>query len=457
MKEAEFSAFLDGFNRLAKLDLDLGEAADPEAAMARLAGYAAHIEVGPEVQHSLPHQIALLTLVNITARFALGGVTVSDLGDSPLLAPWTGAKLSAAVEALGGIIGPSKADRPTAIIGSADDGRFDRGFQLTFAGWCGGIVPSGSSRLAEAHAIAPAAVLAGALGAAEIFAMLRGEAGAGHRARGVSIWRPDGEQDWLSPASDGPALTALPDHLWVLGLGHLGQAFLWALAMCPYGDRSRVKLVLQDVDHITQSTASTSILTRPGAQGRKTRNVACTLEALGFATTLVERPFDDLFQRRPDDPAILICGVDNALARHQLEGPGFPLIVEAGIGRTATDFQAIRLHTFPAQRKASDLWKPRPARAAANLEGSVGYRRLRERGVDACGLTRLAETAVGAPFVGTVAGVLMLGQVLRQLHGEAMDAVIDLDLRALDARRAVPSTVKVERNPGFQPLQGSGG
>ena len=71
-------------------------------------------------------------------------------------------------------------------------------------------------------------------------------------------------------------------------------------------------------------------------------------------------------------------------------------------------------------------------------------------GVDDCGLAQLAGTAVRAPFVGSIAGVLMLGQILRLLHGDVLDAVIDFDLRALSARRAVGNLVSIQHNPGFQ-------
>ncbi len=449
MKEADFTALLDGFNRLAKLDLDLGEAGDPEAAMARLKGYAAHVRVGAEVVGSATHQIAVLTLVNILSRFALGGVTLSGTLDAPMLAPWPGRTLMEAIEALGGAAGAPAGNCPIAIVGTTDD-VVDRAIQLTFEGWRGGIITAGAVRLDEAKATAMSAVLAAAIGTAEIFAMLREEATSGRRSRGLSIWRPDGDQDWLSPLSDGPPLALLPNRLWILGLGHLGQAFLWSLAMCPYADRTEVSLVLQDMDDITESTASTSILTMKAARGRKTRDVARTLEAMGFSTVIIERPFDDQFKRQPEDPSVLICGVDNAHARSQLEAPGFPLIVEAGIGRSAQDFQAIRLHTFPSARKAVELWKTEMADATAVVARASGYQRLQERGVDECGLARLASTAVGAPFVGTVAGVLMLGQILRLLHGDQVDAVIDLDLRALDACRAVPNANELALNPGFQ-------
>ncbi len=184
----------------------------------------------------------------------------------------------------------------------------------------------------------------------------------------------------------------------------------------------------------------------------KTRAVAGVLERRGFRTTLIERPFDDGFRRRAiDDPAILICGVDNLLARSQIEGPGFPFVVEAGIGDSAQDFRSIRLHTFPATRRAADLWIPGTGRRVVDLD-RPGYQRLSEEGGDVCGLTQLAETAVGAPFVGTVAACLMLAQVLRLLEGDAPDALVDLDLRSIRSRRAIRNDAVGSFNPGFQGL-----
>ena len=43
------------------------------------------LTAGPEVADSAPHQAALLTVVNVVGRFALGGVTVSGNLDVPLL------------------------------------------------------------------------------------------------------------------------------------------------------------------------------------------------------------------------------------------------------------------------------------------------------------------------------------------------------------------------------------
>lgn len=441
----------DSLNRVAKIDIDSGAAPDVESALRRLKSFRTQIAVGPEVRSSLAHQAALLTYVNIARRFALGGVIVhGDTCARSLATSVYGARLDDAVEALGGTVGDLAPGLPTLTLGSVRPDAANAAI-ITFSGWRGGVVSQRGSRLDESTSVVTAAVLAGALGAAEAFSMLRGELEAGRRSIGLSLWRT--EADWRLPESDGPNITILPDHLWILGLGHLGQAFLWNLMLLPYGDPARVRLTLQDSDIVTESTDSTSILTQPYMIGeRKTRALSRVLEQRGFTTTLIERRFDGRFQRDPSqDPTVLICGVDNSPTRGQLEAPGFPLTVEAGLGDTAQDFRAMRLHTFPNGLKdASEIWRYSPVARQASTDAPA-YRKLARRSANTCGLAQLAATAVGAPFVGTVATTLMLTQLLKVLMGVAPSAIIDLDLAAIQARRVVSSSGQRMLNISFQP------
>lgn len=437
-------------NRAAKIDVDSGAVADFETAVRRLHRHRLQVRVGNEVSTSPAHQAALLTVVNVARRFALGGVFVQGpLEGLTITGPVPGKPLERAVIDLGGIPGSTAANVPTIVIGTVENAS-GRGMQVTFEGWRGGLVRLGGERLSEGLNAIPAAVLAAALATGEAFAMLREEIEAGRRSLGLSLWRPG--SDWRSQKSDGPDVQFLPDHLWVLGLGHLGQAFLWTLMMCAFPNSGKVRLTLQDMDFVTGSTDSTSILTQAGMSGsRKTRAIAEVLERRGFLTTLIERPFDDRFTHdSAADPAVLVCGVDNTLARARLETPGFPFVVEAGIGHRSGDYRALRLHTFPTSGKsARDLWGSRVIQKSPNLY-QPAYQRLAEAGGDLCGLAQLAETAVGVPFVGTVAGVLMLAQVMRLIQGDAPDAVVDLDLRALEARRTLPNNAGVTAAPSYQ-------
>ena len=455
MTPAVMESIGDDLNRLAKLLVDEGSVADIDEAYDRLREFRVRALVGPEVNVSAPHQAALLTFVNVASRFALGGVSVAGPIDGlRLVDAVKEATLEAAVTALGGRCDadwiPCSDDVPMIVIGSATlEGR--RVLRVTFEGWRGGLVQRLEDALSDETTVMPAAVLAGALAAAELFSMLRGEVQAGHRDLGLSLWRPDKACAWREPGNDGPPLAALPSSMWVLGLGHIGQAFLWTVMMCAYPCPNEVRLTLQDYNDVTLSTVSTSILTEASMIGRrKTRTVAEVLERRGFATTIVERRFDGGFKRREaDEPSILVCGVDNPIARAELEESGFALVVEAGIGSKVIDFRAMQVNTFPGPRKARAVWGGMTVDEAVDISAPA-YGRLAEQGLDVCGLERLAGTAVGAPFVGAVAGTLMLAQVLRLLAGDRLDAVISLDLTAPRARRAVANDVLTSFNPGYQ-------
>ena len=64
------------------------------------------------------------------------------------------------------------------------------------------------------------------------------------RAIGLNLWRP--AQDWRS-AEFGPTLDRLPSSAWIVGMGNLGQAYLWTLGFLPYGDFAP-EIILQDFD-----------------------------------------------------------------------------------------------------------------------------------------------------------------------------------------------------------------
>jgi hypothetical protein len=272
----------------------------------------------------------------------------------------------------------------------------------------------------------------------------------GRRSVGLSLWRPSPEVDWLTTAADEPELRYLPARLWLIGLGHLGQAYLWALGILPYPDPAGLSLVLQDFDIITPSTESTSILTEATQVGqKKTRAMASWAEQRGFTTTIQERLFGSDFDRQSDEPCVALCGLDNALGRRALDQVGFDFVVDAGLGRGHRDFRTMRLHTLPAKRSAASIWA-----APDHVEDAVasaGYQKMLSDGtLDRCGITLLAGKGVGAPFVGAVAATLALSEVMRLLHGGPIFQLIDLDLQALEHRSAIPHLYDFSRlNPGY--------
>lgn len=409
-------------HRTAKYFMDNGRAASHADAMDILRGFGLSIRVGPEIATSVPHQIALLTLVNLARRTFLGGVETVGLPDVPLLVPLASAgTLTQAVHELGGVATDVATHPwPAALIGTCPPVMSTAAWQLTWQGWRAGVVPARhQQRLADdaANLLAPA--VAAAAASAELFAWHAADHPmAARRAAGLSLWNPGA--DWLASDPSEPQLAYLPSRLWLIGLGNLGQAFAWLLACLPYGDRHDVHLVLQDFDQIAESNDSTSLLSSVPLIGLpKTRVVARWLEAAGFTTILEERRFGLWTIRSPHDPAVALCGVDNGPARAELDEPGFELVIEAGLGAGPSGFRNFSMHTFPSSRRPDEIWPRYASEQAIDVSSMPAYAALKGAGVDACGLAQLASRTVGVPFVGLIAAALSVAEPLRRLHGAA--------------------------------------
>ncbi|NML05952.1 hypothetical protein [Sphingomonas sp. G-3-2-10] len=442
-------AIIDDLNRTAKLFIDSGAAASVDEAVAKLGTFTMHLTIDAGSAASPTYQAALLTALNCGLRSLLGGVTVDGALDAPLVIPVTGgATLGDAVIELGGVIAPCPLNAPLVVIGgeaTADPAKF--AIRTTCDGWRGGIVPLTDVGLTMRTEFTVSGALAGALAVAEVFAHLNGEAMAGHRSVGLSLWQLDPDSSWLLPHDDEPMIVDLPSDFWLIGLGHLGQAYLWAIGLLPYADPGDVRLFLQDVDRAGKSTKSTSLLTRATDERRlKTRICSDWAEQRGFDTAIIERRFDDDFRRSANEPGLALCGVDNPDARRILDEAGFAMVLEAGLGNGAEDFRLIRVHSFPAVKRSAEIW-PAVAQAgnaddridrAATLKGRPAYVDLRDKGdIDECGLTRLADVAVGAPFVGVTAAAIVVAQAVRAVTGGPRVTVANVDLRSIDYRSAL--------------------
>lgn len=408
-------------HRTAKYFMDNGRAASHEEAMGFLERFGLTICVGGDIATSPPHQGALLTLVNNARRTLLGGIEVADLPDCASLTRLAPDQpLIQAVRRLGGMpVSTIRENWPSALIGDAEPVASSAPcWRVTWDGWRGGVIPVRTGqRLGEHGGIGLAPALAAAVCAAEAFSYHAGDHPmAGRRAAGLSLWRPG--RDWLAADHDEPALAYLPSRLWLIGLGNLGQAFAWLLALLPYRDPAEVQLMLQDFDRIAPSNDSTSLLSFLADIGRrKCRVVADWLDARGFETFVEERRFGPFTRRGDDEPGVALCGVDNALGRSVLEKAGFELIVEAGLGAGPQAFRSFSLHSFPASRSAAAIWSRQAALASESYEDQPAYGALKAAGMDPCGVAQLASRTVGVPFVGLVAGCLVVSELLRRLNG----------------------------------------
>lgn len=429
----------ESMHRLAKLALDSGEVSSPEEALVLFSRYRLRIHLGAGWADTLAGQACFLTALNTAARAFLGGVEVFGELDPVLDVPlFEGRMARTIIKELGGaVVVEPKTSSPTLVLGRAPTGSTaEFCVRLTWDAWYASIAPLEANDGLLCEEDNPlAGVAAAALGVNEAFLHVRGDfPDAGHRAVGISLWNPLAVSDWRAEAHRGPRLQYLPSSLWLVGLGHLGQAYAWALGMLPYRDDSRPHLVLQDFDKAAKSNLSTCMLLAADALGkRKVRLVAQRLEAAGFTTNLVERRFGSNHQVMAGEPTTALFGVDNVAARRDLDSSGFAMVVEAGLGSGYRDFRNIRLHTFPGPRRPSEIWTA-DAAAQAAVELNDVYKKLALERNDQCGMTLLASRAVATPFVGALAAALVLAEVVRPLHGGGVHSTLDIPMKNLRYR-----------------------
>ena len=251
-------------HRGAKYFMDSGRAISHEEAMNLLRDFGLTIHVGVELTQSVAHQIALLTLINITHRTFLGGIAVVGLSDcSNLTRLSLSQTLKEACSEFGGVIANvCPAHWPSALIGTVEHDVVSgsAAWHVTWEGWRGGAMPLVlGGRLVEDDSMLIAPALAASLCAAEAFSFhAKDNPLAGRRAAGLSLWNPSAE--WLVSDGSEPEISYLPSNLWIIGLGNLGQAFAWLLACLPYEQQDAPQIVLQDFDCLAPSNVSTSLL-----------------------------------------------------------------------------------------------------------------------------------------------------------------------------------------------------
>ena len=452
----------DTYNRTAKILVDSGRVGDIADATRYLEGLVLQLQVGPRINESLPAQAALLTAVNAGHRALLGGVRTTVEDDPVLSLPWARKmRLSDAIREFGGEVADELApDAPILTIGKPRRNiRGRANLNAVWRGWCGGVTEAPPADEHD-HAIPLAGVLAGALGVSEIFQHLLGSATAARRDVGLSLWRPD--LSWQAADAEGPELVSGPDGIWLLGLGHLGQANAWSLGCLPYQYPETADVMVVDVDDIVKANHATGLLTRHQDIGRhKTRVVASRLEALGHRCHIVERRFDNNMIPHDQEPQLALAGFHDLESRRALGDNKFARVVDAGLGAGPKSFLNMHVHAFPSQLDPQNEFSQQdtnrnaeePLAGAYEVEVQRRIREGTEPGAARCGVIALAGVTPAAAFVGAVAGAISVAGLLRAFHSGKHYSVTAVDLRSPNDAQAVLSEAGRQlRNPGYAPL-----
>jgi len=342
---------------------------------------------------------------------------------------------------LGARLADGRVSGRTVLIGSGIDEERDWSVRAFWNGWVAGVVPGRNTVAVGKSDCALAGAAAGALAVGQAFLAEQGDHRAGRSMQQLSLWAPElGEQ---GACSSGPGFNEvyLPTALWLVGLGNLGQAYLWALTLLPYPRPQDVLLFFQDDQEVGKENWGTSVLVQRGRYGvLKTRIAEEWAIMRGFQVRRIDRRLSEQLTRSDREPGILLAGLDRMPPRRMLGRCGFDYIIDAGLGITAADYRKVRINVFdqsgdPAQH-FQDV-EDQTEQMVKELMQLATYQELARSLADGgCGAAMLAETSVAVPFVSAVAGALAVTQAICIASGQAHHAAIAGDVGDLRSIRA---------------------
>lgn len=401
-------------SRLSKILVETEELgfADAEA---KLQSLRLEVVMGPS-SRSPAAQAAVLTAVAVGLRTFVGGVRVSGDVDVPLSTalPLQAPTLADAAATLGATAFDG-APSQTIVIGAGEEAPLPGVIYPWWHGWKAGAAAEKPACCDREDHNPLIGIAAAALAVAVAFEAAR----RGNTPRlEVDLW----------PSQDGEQLPAfdelfLPADLWLIGLGNLGQAYLWVLSSLPYRSPSDVSIVLQDRDKIGDENWSTSILVQDGDFGKlKTRVAERWAGAKGFNARRIDRMIRPTDGLDDEDPRLALSGVDKIAVRRSLGGIGFDCIIDAGLGVTAAEFDRYRVNVFDSDRG--------PDRHFQSLSDAVRPDQLPEDGsyvelaqqIGRCGAIEIAGASAAALFVSMLAATIAIARTIGLVSGCAIPA-----------------------------------
>jgi hypothetical protein len=376
------------------------------------------VVLGADAARTLAGQAAFLTAV-VTGARCFGKLNVYGALEEDLLLPLPlgVTSLRKAAEVLGAVPADPLVQGFRVVIGLSPETCDTWSVHAFWDGWTAGTTPANRSVAPGRSDCVLAGVAAGGLAIGQAFMALQGDVRAGRSVQRLSLWHPGVD---TTDACAQPI--ALPLAYWLVGLGNLGQAYLWSLTLLPYPRSEDVLVFCQDDERIGKENWGTSVLVKHGGYGMlKTRVAEDWALARGFQVRRIDRRLDEHLLRSPFEPGLALAGLDGMAARRLLGQPGFAYVIDAGLGRTAAEYRHFRVNIFDASSNPAEHFRDvedqtaQVTRALLELPAYQEIARTHDDG--GCGVAMLAERSVAVPYVSAVVGALALAQAIRIASG----------------------------------------
>lgn len=414
----------ESLNRTLKLALDDGTAATLADAEAMFRSFRVQLIATPEIAKDKALQAAMLTLLNAAPRTFHGGVSLSGSTEAVVsIGPFAGKSIACVAAEFGVTMHPPIQSVPAIVVGASAPERTSSSICVYLHcepdGFVIGPDPIGVAASEQLLAPVEFGVLAAGVALNEVFQSL-------YFKRAVA-----GQRTLAYRIPNANARRVRPKSLWVIGLGHLGQAVLWTASLASDPALGTPHLTLQDFDTVTAASLSTGLLTQSSSVGTLKCDAASDwMTKAGFRCQAVRRAVE-LSQSCDAVSELTVVTVDSFGFRRQLDRIRGGQILEGGIGDGPQGFTKAQIHLLPGHRTAADIWGSSDPRATrrANVSTSAYERLIAETG-DECGIVQLAERSIATPFVGAFVGSLLYAFATRE---RSVCDSFAFDLNALQA------------------------
>jgi|GEM_PF-1039585 molybdopterin/thiamine biosynthesis adenylyltransferase len=387
--------------------------------------------------NSYSKQLSFITTLNIAHRIFLNGVYCVLPSQVSNLLKFKVATLNDLVVQFSGICSEDESLFEDIKILFGKECYDSQCIEIIACGWRGGVNFFGNERIffSGDNSLALGPILASSIATYYAFCKI-------YKLRetidvnvGISLWNLNAGSNWYHDEFDGPINLNMPRTIWDLGLGHLGQAYIWTLASFKIENSSKIQFLLQDSDVVDVENLGSQVLCQAKDIDKyKTRPCLQFIEEMGFDARIIEKRFEltDDEQDWMSNYPLLLNGVDNVKTRKSISNKFIKLYLDGATNGSSELFDSFTMNNVYSRNKTLDeIWTDVAA------ENYILHRNLYDRYEKAEKCGSLSNIGISTPFVGLFSSTIIVSELLRSLNQGEKYSIISLQMRDLYGIEAV--------------------
>ncbi|MCA0364682.1 MAG: ThiF family adenylyltransferase [Bacteroidetes bacterium] len=385
------------------------------------------LEANEKLTSSYSLQVAFVTCYNISNRIFKGGVKCILPENTPNLLKLKGETFNDVLNSLFEINENVNVSDSTPRLLFGKTPQSENEVEIICSGWQGGLNFFKSEHYTLDNA--PTSIPLGALLASsyglfwafdftfEITNNLQNE------SFGYSLWDNSLDYNWNESIGEGPNKVKFPPKIWLVGLGHLGQAYLWTLLHF----KNDFEVLLQDFDKLGAENLGSQIISFEKQIGKhKTRICADFLDNAGISNKIIEKRFISSDQKDDSlmDYQVLLTGLDSASTRSIIEPSRFKICLDGATNGKLENFDSFTFRDLNLlKKKPNEIWNAVEEKTEVLHENL--YNLVSEKG--GCGV--LTNFGISTPFVGLFGACILISELLKSINEGRTNSIFSGKMR----------------------------